>query len=183
MKKKIIITMLLSLCIACLSLFAAGCGDGADDKNTEGDGRGTIEDCEVVFEYTLYGGYGDRRDFIALCRSLDEFELVCSSNGYDFFDEGGSEDDLYHTEEGKAVRRLTDNDFADRVFVVCGFYRSSCPGQYRVKNIETENEKLTLHISSPRNETADDVECYMFLAAKLNKTLVADVTNLNYIIS
>ena len=144
--------------------------------------RGKEINSETIVETTLYSWTEKRKDFIAICNSLDEFKEKCLSNGYDFFDSTNQESNCYNTDAGEKIREYTDEYFEDKSFVVCAFYKSSWLGQYLIDKVEVKSNKLTLYIKYPRSDTADEVVNNVFLIAGVDKPLVADVTDIEYVL-
>ena len=203
--KKILVALLLAI----LTAFSfAGCASDTDGLQDKIDGlQSRIEELEAqlqvrdeqiaqlegivnklaennseaIVETTLYSNVGNCKDFIAICNSLDEFKEKCLSNGYDFFDEN-NDHGYYNSDAGKKIREYTDEYFEDKSFVVCAFYKSSWAGQYLIDKVEVKSNKLTLYVKYPRSDTADDVVNDVFLIVGIDKALVADITDLEYVL-
>ena len=92
------------------------------------------------------------------------------------------ESNCYNTDAGEKIREYTDEYFEDKSFVVCAFYKSSWLGQYLIDKVEVKSNKLTLYIKYPRSDTADEVVNNVFLIAGVDKPLVADVTDIEYVL-
>ncbi len=136
---------------------------------------------EKIVETTLYSNMDNSKDFIAICNSLDEFKEKCISNGYDFFDEN-KDHGYYNSEVGEKLRGYTDKYFENKAFLVCAFYKSSDAGQYLVNGVKVKSNKLTLFVKYPRSNTADCVLNDVFLVVGIDKSSVASITELDYII-
>lgn len=176
------IVFILLECIV-VSFGLTGCSDDGNDNRTPGTSDScNIENYDIIVETTLYSGIGECNDFVALCKSLNELHKTCIDNGYDFFNKNPQENSLFDTVSGEIIRNISNKEFEESALVVCGFYCSSDPGQYHIDGIEVKDKKLTLYMRYPGNDTANDVECYMFFAIQLNKTIVSNVENTNFII-
>ncbi len=171
MSKKLKISLCLLLAI-CMGALISGCNKPpAPPKN-----------CEAVVEATLYSGTEGCKDFVAICRSLDELEEECLRNGYDFFNESNSQNNCYDSEAGKKIREYNDEYFQSKVFAVCAFFSNGRLGQYRIEEAEVAANKLTLYIRRPKKNDAADVINNVFLIAGVDKSLVSQVTSIEYVL-
>ena len=169
MKKRICtISALLLGCVSVLFAMAGCAREDADVNVLFADRLVASEEYEVVLEETLGGDADAGKDFIALCRSLSEMKAVCTRNGY-----GG----LFNDHEAAEVLcGLTSQDFQDTAYVVCGFYKSTDPGQFRIEGIDVAESKLILYVEYPDSFLEYDVVVTYLLVAKVDRALVPDVT-------
>ena len=171
---KIFISFIISLILSISTVPLMACDNGPD-KNTPP----APKNCEVVLETTIYAS-GNYENFIALCRSYEELKESCINNGYDFFNVENQTYNLYNSEAGEIIRQLNDTDFEEETFIVCGFCNSDDSGQFRIEDVETQGENLTLYINSPCSEIGLTVINCSFLLAKVNTVSILNITNINY---
>lgn len=178
MKKRI--RTISALLLGCLSaLFAmTGCArEDADVNVLFADRLVASEEYEVVLEETFVGSADEGKDFVALCRSLSEMKAVCSRNGYGgLFHEENPGSGIYDHEAAEVLCGLTSQDFQDTAYVVCGFYKSTDPGQFRIEGIDVAESKLILYVEYPDSFLEYDVVVTYLLIAKVDQALVHDVT-------
>ncbi len=168
--------LLIAACVAICGIFITACENGENGLPP------SPENCEAVIETALYGRGDGCEDFILICNSLDEFKKLCSDSGYDFFGANNKENNYYNSADGEKIRGYTDEYFKDKAFVVFSYCNDAYSGQYRIEEAEVNANKLTLYIKYPENDTANDVINYVFLIAGVDKSFIADVTELEYVI-
>lgn len=180
--------IIIVTCTSCIAMvfYMVGCARDVNINDSKENGQSSTlsgepvsVDYNIVLESTLYSG---GKDFICVCRSLDEFKNTCIKNGYDFFTDS-CENNLYNTRQGKQLRQLTAEDFENKVFIACAFFMTSDSGQYRIEDFEIIGDKLTMHIRHPQSDTANDVICYPFLLAEIDALKVSWVTQADYVIA
>ena len=173
MLKKIVSCMAL----ACLCLFGAFM-TGCDDEKPDDPVRPL--NYYVVLESTVYSNISEYKNFIAICNSIAELKRVCSYNNFYFFDNNYEYND-YNTDAGAILREFTDEYFEKMSLVLCAFCRTNYSGQYRIKKVEVNADKLTMHIKRPDSEVGYEVMNSVFLIAGVDKSFVADVKDLSYV--
>lgn len=178
MKKRIrTISALLLGCVSVLFAMAGCAREDADVNVLFADRLVASEEYEVVLEETLGGDVDAGKDFIALCRSLSEMKAVCTRNGYGgLFNEESSGSGIYDHEAAEVLCGLTSQDFKDMAYVVCGFYKSTDPGQFRIEGIDVAGSRLILYVGYPDGILEYDRVVTYLLIAKVDRALVPDVT-------
>ena len=183
--KRIVLSAIFFLCVlglflGCLSaLFVmTGCArEDADPAVLFADRLVASEEYEVVLEETFVGSADEGKDFVALCRSLSEMKAVCSRNGYGgLFHEENPGSGIYDHEAAEVLCGLTSQDFQDTAYVVCGFYKSTDPGQFRIEGMDVAGSKLILYVEYPDSILEQDSVVTYLLIAKVDQALVPDVT-------
>ena len=172
MKKFIISTLCCLLSLMLITLVA--CTDTSKFANPP-----LHINYKIISELTIYQS-GNYKNFITLCKSYDELISICNENGCSFFYDDNQENSLYNSTEYTHIRQLENFNYNKNALIVCGFNQISYSGQCYIKNIDIQNDTLTLFVASPSSTIAYDVVNYVFLIVSIPSSTITNITKTTY---
>ena len=161
--KKAICAAAAALLMIVFSVAVTGCGE----KEPEGPEYEPPKNCDVVLE-EKGPGMTPVSAFIGVCDSYDKIREALMSHGLKSWD-------------NDKVREYADEHVEDKSFVVCFYQEGSDGGQKRLREIEVNDGKLTMYIWCERRDYALDVTINHIFIAGVDKSLVANVTECEYV--
>ena len=164
--KKVVCLITALMCGIMFGLFAlTACGEEEEPPYEP------PKNCDVVLEYSSLEWDETFRDFIVVCDSYEEIQEELVNHGHV----------SWHNDK---VQAYANEHSESKSFVVCLCTFGSYLGTYRIKEIEVDNEQLTMYIRYPWSPSgiiaAPDVMCSALFIAGVDKLFVANVTECEY---
>lgn len=168
MKRKAIWAVIIAMLVVCIVLCTAlmtACGEG-EPKEPE---YMPPKNCDVVLECSGAGGlHNEQESFIAICDSYEDIQEAFALHGNGNF-------------ESKEVCEYIDGHSEDKSLVVCYILLRDYSGPYNIREVEVNDGTLTMQIKVSNSTIAFEVLSYAYFIAGVDKSLISEVTECEYV--